>query len=98
MGIPRHQHLVTYDIRDPKRWRKVYNLLRGHGERVQYSVFRLRLSETQRAKLQWRLGQLMSSEDALLIIPLCPGCAERIHAHNPADAWPEDDPTFTLIG
>ena len=61
-------------------------------------MFRLRLSETQRAKLQWRLGQLMSSEDALLIIPLCPGCAERIHAHNPADAWPEDDPSFTLIG
>jgi hypothetical protein len=36
----RHWYLVSYDIRDPKRWREAYRELQGRGERIQYSFFR----------------------------------------------------------
>jgi CRISPR-associated protein Cas2 len=38
MAEPRRWYLMTYDIRSPKRWRKVYELMRGYGERLQLSV------------------------------------------------------------
>ena len=36
-------HLVTYDVRDPKRLRQVAKVLESYGSRLQYSVFRCRL-------------------------------------------------------
>ena len=27
-----HHYLVTYDIRDDKRWRRVFRLMKGFGE------------------------------------------------------------------
>ena len=35
----RRRWIVAYDIRDPKRLRKVYEVVRDHGDRLQYSVF-----------------------------------------------------------
>jgi len=35
----RRRYLVTYDIADPKRWRDVYDIVRCHGDRLQYSVY-----------------------------------------------------------
>ena len=35
--------LVSYDVRDSNRLRKVAKKLEGYGERLQYSVFRCRL-------------------------------------------------------
>ena len=37
-------HLVCYDIRDPKRWRRCFKLLKGYGVSLQYSIFRCYLS------------------------------------------------------
>lgn len=47
MGAEKHWYLVCYDIRDQKRWRLVYKKLKGCGNRLQYSIFRLNLSKTQ---------------------------------------------------
>ncbi len=35
----RRRYLVTYDIADPRRWRDVYDIVRCHGDRLQYSVY-----------------------------------------------------------
>ena len=32
-------YLVTYDIADPKRWRKIFKTMNGFGHWVQLSVF-----------------------------------------------------------
>jgi CRISPR-associated protein Cas2 len=49
----RHEHLyiVTYDIADQKRWRRVFRLLEGFGEWLQLSVFQCRLSSQRHAEL-----------------------------------------------
>jgi CRISPR-associated protein Cas2 len=63
-------HLIRYDVRDPKRLRRVAKLLEGYGTRVQYSIFRCRLDHLSLEKLHWELNQIMESEDDLLVIPL----------------------------
>ena len=35
----------AYDIRDPRRWRRVHRIVKGYGGRLQFSVFECLLSE-----------------------------------------------------
>ena len=92
-------HLITYDVRDPKRLRKVAKKLEGYGERLQYSVFRCRLDRTALEKLCWELTEIMSPEDDLLVMPICGSCAERVPIHSTGDqsAWVESPPTFRIV-
>ncbi len=38
-----HAYVVAYDISDPKRWRRVFRLMKGYGQWLQLSVFHCRL-------------------------------------------------------
>jgi CRISPR-associated endoribonuclease Cas2 len=68
-----HLYLVTYDIRDDKRWRQVFKVMKGHGEWLQLSVFQCRLSKRRHAELLQLLdGVINRRVDALLIIDLGP--------------------------
>jgi CRISPR-associated protein Cas2 len=49
--MERSRHLVAYDIRDPKRLRLVARVMRGHGIRMQYSVFVCDLTAAERLDL-----------------------------------------------
>jgi len=70
-------YLVTYDISDPKRWRKVFNTMHGFGHWLQLSVFQCRLAARRRAEMTARLDKLIApSEDHILIVDLGP--AERV--------------------
>ncbi|MCG6157258.1 CRISPR-associated endonuclease Cas2 [Rubinisphaera margarita] len=95
----KHWHLISYDVRDPKRLRKVAQKLEAYGNRVQYSVFRCRLDRPTLEKLHWELNQLMTGEDDLLVIPLCPSCAGRVPIHSTGDqsSWAEPLPSFRVI-
>ena len=75
-------YVVAYDITEPKRWRKVYKLLHGYGRRLQYSIFRCRLTPLQMEKLRWELEKLLTEEDSLLVLTLCEACEKRTAAHN----------------
>lgn len=67
----RHCYLVTYDISDPKRWRKVFRLMHGYGEHVQLSVFRCDLTPPRHARLRLALDPLLHhGEDQVLIARL----------------------------
>lgn len=72
-----HLYLVTYDISDPKRWRAVYELMNGHGEWLQLSVFQCRLNKRRHADLVSMLDQLIHhQEDDVLIIDI--GVADHV--------------------
>lgn len=65
--------IVTYDISDPKRWRRVFRLLRGYGEWLQLSVFQCRLSRKRQAELIALIdGVIHHAADHVLFMDLGP--------------------------
>lgn len=69
----RHLYVVTYDISDAKRWRRVYRTMRGFGDHLQLSVFLCDLPLTDRVHLQAILHDLIHhEEDKVLIVDLGP--------------------------
>jgi CRISPR-associated protein Cas2 len=94
----RRWRLVCYDIRDPRRYRKIYKVIRGEGDRLQYSVFRCRLDDRQTEELRWRMLQHMAPEDALLIVDLCPSCAGRVVSRNHLSDWKDPSSEFRILG
>ena len=55
----RHTYIVTYDIRDPKRLRKVYKLMLGWGEHLQLSVFQCELNDRELIELRADLAKVI---------------------------------------
>jgi CRISPR-associated protein Cas2 len=71
MSRPPSFFLVAYDIRDEKRLRQVYRVMRGFGDHIQYSVFRCLLSDTQTARLHGKLIEIINAaEDQVMFVPL----------------------------
>ena len=87
---------VTYDVCDPRRLRKVFQILKGAGQHVQLSVFCCDLSARQKEVLLLDLGAVIQpSEDQVLFIDLGPtdGVApDRVTAlgqpHEPREPGP----------
>jgi CRISPR-associated protein Cas2 len=77
-------YIITYDVSDDRRWRKVFKLMRGHGDHLQYSVFRCELSDRERIGLIERLTRVIKHDsDQVLFFPLGPAGGadeERIQA------------------
>ena len=70
-------YIVTYDIADQKRWRRVFKVMHGYGDWLQLSVFQCRLSRRRRAELETRLRELVhNAEDHVLLVDVGP--ADRI--------------------
>ena len=92
-------HLIAYDVRDPKRLRRVAKKLEGYGTRIQYSIFRCRLDNLALEKLHWELQQIMADEDDLLVMPLCSQCASKVPIHSTGDqsSWAEPPATFRVV-
>ncbi|EIC30461.1 MULTISPECIES: CRISPR-associated endonuclease Cas2 [Methylomicrobium] len=73
MAAYEYLYLVTYDISDPKRWRRVFKLMKGYGDWLQLSVFQCRLSRKRHAELIALLdGIIHHTEDHVLIINVGP--------------------------
>ena len=97
MAAEKHWHLVCYDIRDPKRWRRAYKTLRGRGDHLQYSIFRVRMSKIQLEALRYELAKILDKEDDLMIIRLCHGCATRIIDSTGTDKWTKAPLSFEIF-
>ena len=66
-------YIVTYDISDSRRWRRVFKTMNGFGEWLQLSVFQCRLSRRRRAELEMRLREVVKAgEDHVLLIDVGP--------------------------
>ncbi len=75
--IEERLYIVTYDISDPRRWRRVFRLMQGYGRWLQLSVFQCRLSARRRAELARRLdAAIHAREDHVLIMDL--GRADKV--------------------
>ena len=97
MGTGKNWYLVTYDVREPKRLRKVAKHLQGYGVRMQYSVFRVRMNDRERERLGFEMKRIMAKEDKLLVIGLCERCSQKVEQMNTHAEWPEDPPGFEII-
>ncbi len=69
----RQRYIVTYDIADQRRLRKVFKLMKGYGEHLQFSVFRCDLTNMTLAKMKGELNEAIHAlEDQVLIIDVGP--------------------------
>lgn len=95
----RRSYLVCYDICAPKRWRKVFKLMKGYGEHWQYSVFFCTLREIDRVRMQSALEDAMNlKEDQALILDLGGDeAAAREAAVTIGVALPEGDERTVIV-
>lgn len=67
----RRRWLVAYDIRDEVRLRRVHDVVRSFGCRLQYSVFLCDLTDVERIGLKSRLREVTKATvDSVLFIDL----------------------------
>ncbi len=94
--MKRTWHLVTYDIHDEHRLRRVAKLMEGYGERLQLSVFRCRLTPRTQAELLWKLAQITEDVDSLLVVPLCNSCTGDVIQRGPGREWAVEPPDYRV--
>lgn len=72
--------VISYDVSDDRRRRKVAKIMEGYGYRVQYSVFECDLDADKLRALQQRLRPLISKKlgESVRFYPLCAQCRERV--------------------
>lgn len=69
--MARRRHLIAYDIADPKRLRRVCNIMEGYGERLQYSVFLCDLDAMELANWELDIEPVLKwTEDSIVVIDL----------------------------
>ena len=79
--MSRNTYIVTYDICDPKRLRKVFRTMRNSGDHLQLSVFECQLTDTEKTILAEKLSQIIHHDiDQVLFVDLGPsdGRGERV--------------------
>ena len=70
--------VVAYDITDEKRLRRVADICKQYGTRVQYSIFECHLDEEELTELWLRLlEEIDESEDRLVAYRLDARCARE---------------------
>jgi CRISPR-associated protein Cas2 len=73
----RNRFLVSYDICEPKRLRRVAKTMEGFGVRLQYSVFECALDAMRLAQCQAALHPLLNhDEDQVLFVSLGPSATD----------------------
>ena len=72
-------YIVTYDISDNKRRKKVSDILEGYGKRVNYSVFEIQLfTKAQKKSIERELlKELNPKKDSLRFYHICKNCIDK---------------------
>ena len=72
------KYLITYDIENNKRRKKVSDELEAYGYRVNFSVFECELNKTKMKKLIQKLEELIDKKkDSLRFYHLCENCVPK---------------------
>lgn len=77
----RNTYIVSYDISDPKRLRKVFKTMKAWGDHLQLSAFECQLRKVDFVRLRSELSDIIHhSEDQVLFVDLGPseGRGERV--------------------
>ncbi len=94
----RRRYIVAYDIRDDVRLRRVHDVVRSFGARLQYSVFLCDLSGIEKIRLKTELRDVMHQRvDSIMFVDL--GAPERRGTYcfefmGPSPRLPRDGPTI----
>lgn len=76
-AVDEHIYIVTYDIGEPRRWRRLFKLMNGYGEWLQLSVFQCRLTRRRRIELAAAINEVINhNQDHVLILDL--GSVDRV--------------------
>ena len=71
MASTRRRYLVSYDIANAKRLRRVAQTLESYGTRLQYSVFECPLDDLRLAQARAALAEIINAEhDQVLFVSL----------------------------
>lgn len=69
----RNRYLVSYDVSDAKRLRRIYKRMCGFGHHVQFSVFICPLSSMERINMLDAIKRVIHhTEDRVMIVDLGP--------------------------
>lgn len=69
----RNRFIVCYDIAEPKRLQRMFKMMRGFGDPLQYSVFYCDLSEQEKVMLVSKITEIIHHrEDRIMIINIGP--------------------------
>lgn len=72
------KYLITYDIEDDKKRKKISDELEAFGYRVNYSVFECELNQSKLNKLKEKLEDLVDKKyDSLRFYHICENCAPK---------------------
>ena len=77
----RTSYLICYDICDDKRLRKVFQLMRGFGDHLQYSIFECQFTPSDLARCRALVSAIIHhEEDQVLFVNLGPaeGRGDRV--------------------
>lgn len=90
--------IVTYDISDPRRWRKVFRTMNGYGQWVQLSVFQCRLTRRRRMEMEVRLRELIKyGEDHVILIDVGPADASEVAIESIGRTLPRMERRATVL-
>jgi CRISPR-associated protein Cas2 len=72
----RRRYLVTYDIADEKRLKKVFKVMKDYGDHLQFSVFLCDLNDVEKIRMEAAIKVFMNEKlDQVLVVDL--GIASR---------------------
>ena len=90
--------MVSYDIMNPKRWKKVHRKMQGFGEPLQYSVFACRLTDQGLVRLMTTLEELIdTAADRVMFVNLGPAegkASDRVRFLGRTEDFPERKATI----
>lgn len=70
-------YVICYDVRNPRRWRRLFKTMHGFGEWLQLSVFQCRLDRLRYIEMEAAISAVIRhGEDHVLIMDL--GAAEQV--------------------
>lgn len=69
----RQAYIVSYDVCNPKRLRKVFKIMKGYGEHLQLSVFQCELDERELVEVRAKLADVIDhGRDQVLFVDFGP--------------------------
>ncbi len=72
------KYLITYDIENDKRRKKISDELEAFGYRVNYSVFECELNQTKLRKLKEKIEELVDIKyDSVRFYHICENCLSK---------------------
>ncbi len=70
--------IITYDVQNDKRRKKISDELEAFGTRVNYSVFECQINKTKLKKLKLKLEEIANKEeDSIRFYHLCQSCIPK---------------------